>query len=104
MGDWINNEVEVMEFIRRGFCDIYSSSHILSSWQTSQSQRGQISLNDEERDGLWSRVTNDKIKARLWSMKTNKAPSPDGLHAGFFQLFWPTVGESVTREVKQIFA
>ena len=37
-----------MEFIHRGFCDIYSSSN----WLTSQVQIGQASLNDEERDSL----------------------------------------------------
>ena len=36
-------------------------------------------------------------------MKANKAPGLDGLHAGFFQLFWPTMGESVIQEVKHIF-
>ena len=104
VGEWINSEVEVMEFIRRGFCDIYASSHTSSNWQISQFHAGQVSLNDEERDSLWDLVTDEEIKAGLWSMKANKAPGPDGLHAGFFQLFWPTVGDSVIREVKQIFA
>ena len=88
-----------MEFIHRGFCDIYSSSN----WLTSQVQIGQASLNDEERDSLWSKVTDEEIKIGLWLMKANKAPGLDGLHAGFFQLFWPTMGESVIQEVKHIF-
>ena len=33
-----------------------------------------------------------------------KAPGPDGLHAGFFQRFWLTVGSSVISEVKKVFA
>ena len=57
--------------------------------------RGHVCLSDEERDSLSSSVTDEEIKASLWSMKANKAPGPDGLHARFFQLFWPTVGESV---------
>ena len=48
-------------------------------------------------------MTDEEIKIGLWSMKVNKAPGPDGLHVGFFQLFWPTVGESVIQEVKHIF-
>lgn len=32
-------------------------------------------------------------------MKPHKAPGLDGLHAGFFQCFWLTVGGSITEEV-----
>ena len=34
----------------------------------------------------------------------NEAPGPDGLHAGFFQCFWLTIGASVTEEVLKAFA
>ena len=44
-------------------------------------------------------VTEEEIKAALWSLKAFKAPGPDGLHAGFFQRFWLVVGRSVSGEV-----
>ena len=37
-------------------------------------------------------------------MKPFKAPGLDGLHVGFFQRYWSIVGETVFREVKEIFA
>ena len=37
-------------------------------------------------------------------MKPFKAPGIDGFHAGFFQRLWLLVGDSVKREVKEIFA
>ena len=40
----------------------------------------------------------------MWSLKAFKAPNPDGLHAGFFQRFWATVGASVKVEMKNIFS
>ncbi|KAK7818252.1 protein reticulata-related 4 [Quercus suber] len=36
MGDWIKDEEEVMEFVRKGFCDIYSTSHVLLARDLSQ--------------------------------------------------------------------
>lgn len=103
VGEWLNSEEEVMAFIQRGFCDIYSTSHNCSKREPDQLIRGQVCLTDEERDNLNYRVTDEEVKASLWSMKANKALGLDGLHAGFFQQFWPTVGESVCREVKHIF-
>ena len=44
-------------------------------------------------------VTEEEIKAALWSLKAFKAPSPDGLHVGFFQRFGLVVGRSVSEEV-----
>ena len=48
-------------------------------------------------------VTIEEIKSALWSMKPYKAPSPDGLHMGFFQRFWLITGDSVRREVERAF-
>ena len=48
-------------------------------------------------------VSIEEIKEALWSMKPYKAPGPDGLHAGFFQRFWLTVGDSVRKEVEKAF-
>ena len=39
----------------------------------------------------------------LKTMKPYKTPSVDGLHAGFFQRFWLVVGESVKKEIKEVF-
>ena len=48
-------------------------------------------------------MTEEEIFAALWSLKAFKAPRLDGLHAGFFQRFWITVGDSVREEVKKAF-
>ena len=39
----------------------------------------------------------------MWSLKPFKALGSDGIHAGFFQRFWPIVGRSIIREVQKIF-
>ena len=48
-------------------------------------------------------MSDDEIREGLWALKPYKAPCPDGLHAGFFQRFWPTVKESMRNEVMYIF-
>lgn len=54
-------------------------------------------------DGLSHKVTDDEIKAALWSMKAFKAPELNGLHAGFFQCFLLIIGSFVREEAKKIF-
>lgn len=49
-------------------------------------------------------VSNEDIKASLWSLKAFKALGPNGLHAGFLHRFWLLVGDSVKEEVKGIFS
>ena len=53
---------------------------------------------------LEGRVSTEEIKSALWTTKPYKALGPDGLHTGFFQRFWLTVGESVKDEVLKAFS
>ena len=61
-------------------------------------------MSEEEKCSISGEVSKEEIKAALWSLKAFKALGPDGLHAGFFQRFWLTVGSSVIYEVKNVFA
>lgn len=103
MGEWISEENEVKEFIRRGFSDIYSSFLSCASWQPPSISQWKIRLLDEDKDNISEGLTEEEIKSALWSLKVFKAPSLDGLHAGFFHRFWLIVGKSVVEEVKKIF-
>lgn len=67
VGEWINEEEEVMGFNRNGFCNIYSSSHSFSLRDPSQDRRRQAWLSNEEKDSLSKRVTIEEIEAGLWS-------------------------------------
>ena len=55
----------------------------------------------EKKVSISGGVTEEEVKVVLWSLKVFKAPGPNGLHAGFFQRFWPIVGKSVVDEVKR---
>ena len=60
-------------------------------------------LSKEDKGSLNLPVSDDEIREGLWALKPFKAPGLDGLHAGVFQRFWPTVKESVRNEVMYIF-
>jgi hypothetical protein len=61
-------------------------------------------ISDQEALALIAHVDANDVKKSLWSLKAFKAPGSDGLHPGFFQKCWPTVGDSVVNKVRQIFS
>ncbi|KAL0012167.1 hypothetical protein SO802_007275 [Lithocarpus litseifolius] len=103
-GEWVHDELAVKEVIRNGFSDLYTTSHSCSTLMVSAGTAWKAQLSNEERESIDRDVSDDEIKAGLWSLKAFKAPGPDGLHAGFFQRFWLIVGNSVLEEVRKIFA
>ena len=85
--DWILEEREVMNYFREGFYKLYSTSQVSASWELSFHSHWQAKLSEEEKESISHMVSEEEISAALWSLKAFKAPSPDGLHAGFFQRF-----------------
>lgn len=103
VGEWMHEEREVMEFIKKGYEDLYSISLLWSDYKSQCTSEWQFTLLETEKDTLNQHVVEEEIKAALWSMNPFKAQGPVGLHAGFFQRLWHIVGKSVVDEVKEIF-
>ena len=61
-------------------------------------------MKEDEIVKLSNPIFDEEISGALWSLKVFKAPGPNGLHARFFQRFWLLVGESIKKEVNQIFS
>ena len=103
VGEWIIENDLIRLHIQQGFVDLFSTSHLhppggfcLPMWAPR--------ISDQEALSLTAHVDANDVKRSLWSLKAFKAPGPDGLHPGFFQKCWPTVGASVVKEVRQIFS
>lgn len=54
-------------------------------------------------DMLTAPVTEQEIRAVMFSIGTDRAPGPDGYSAGFFRHSWETVGGDVSAAVKEFF-
>ena len=84
VGEWMNEERDIQEFIRNGFNKIYMTSLSSASRATPNCSQWQPRLSKEERDSISGNASEEEVKAALWSLKVFNAPGPDGLHVGFF--------------------
>ena len=82
--EWIHEESDIKEFIRSGFNGIYSTSHEIALKEDPIILHCQVRLSDGDRESIGGEVTEEEIKAALWSLKPFKALGLDGLHVGFF--------------------
>ncbi|XP_075652482.1 uncharacterized protein LOC142622815 [Castanea sativa] len=102
-GEWLTEAREVMEHFRMGFIDLYTTSQLEVPWTPFPIDHWQVQLSEEAKLAIDSMITPEEIKEALWSMQPYKALGPNGLHVGFFQRFWLLVGDSVRKEVKNVF-
>ena len=92
-----------MTHFKEGFISLYSTTQVKADWRHNLRHGWQVSLTKEEKNNLDQPISNEEIAFALWSLKAFKAPSPDGLHTGFFQRFWLIVGNSVKEEIRNVF-
>ncbi|XP_062103610.1 uncharacterized protein LOC133814696 [Humulus lupulus] len=50
---------------------------------------------------LLAPIEDDEVKSALFHMHPDKSPGPDGMSPGFYQMFWPIVGQDVIHEMKK---
>ena len=87
MGNWLNGEREIADFIRKWFLELFTSDHFsftLADWDPPS---WKTYLQENALTALSCLVSDREISMGLWALKPFKAPGSDGLHAGFFQRF-----------------
>ena len=102
-GVWCHNSEEVKEIFNASFKKLYTTEQISCPFTHQWGPDWCAKLSVEEATNLINMPSDGEIWNALKSMKPYKAPSVDGLHAGFFQRFWLVVGDSVKREIKEVF-
>ena len=104
MGDWITEIEEVKDVFQKGFVNLYQTEQCCCKWECPTLDVLGSRLSEEDAVRIASPPLDMEILKALNTMKPFKAPGVDGLHAGFFQCFWMSMGESVKEEVKGIFS
>ena len=99
----MTEEREVANHFKEAFVKIYTTSQVVATCDFSYNLQWQPKLSCEKKNSISHMVTEEEIRAALWSLKAFKAPGLDRLHAGFFQRFWLVVGRSVSEEVHTVF-
>ncbi|XP_074290703.1 uncharacterized protein LOC141617408 [Silene latifolia] len=60
-------------------------------------------LTEANQHSLCAAVTNEEIKAALFSIESTKSPGHDGYSAGFFKSTWQVIGEDFMEAVRSYF-
>ena len=102
-GNWIHNAEEVQEIFVSYFTELHQSEQVFCPLGHPWNANWCAKLVEEEATSITHILSGCKIWSALKSMKPYKALIVDGLHEGFFQRFWLIVGESVKKEIKNIF-
>ncbi|XP_050273143.1 uncharacterized protein LOC126716155 [Quercus robur] len=102
-GEWCHSLEEVKEIFNSSFKKLYKSEQVFCPVTPQWRSNWCAKLSQEEAGSMTNIPSDGEIWNALKSMKPYKAPSVDGLHVGFFQRFWLVVGDSVKREIKEVF-
>lgn len=100
-GMWCTDPSMLKEEVVKFFKDIFCSTT-----ERRLGGNGMIknTLGEVERYDLIKPVTIEEVYGALMSMKSYKAPGPDGFQPIFFKMFWNEVGEDVWMFVKDAIA
>ena len=103
LGNWVQGERDIGELIRSGFIKLFTTSAISVPSKRWSLNIWRSFLGNEEASTLCANLSRLEVKEGLGSLKPLKAPSPNGIHARFFQAYWQQVGTSVVNEVFKVF-
>nr|XP_023880427.1 uncharacterized protein LOC111992798 [Quercus suber] len=84
MGNWLDGDREIADFIRKGFSTLFSTGLNCAPLTDWSPPFWQTYLKEEEARHLDRPISDEEITAGLWALKPFEALGVDSLHAGFF--------------------
>lgn len=98
---WVEEETELGSLFEEYFKDLFKTSGPRDL--TKVLEHVPQLVNDDMNQVLTREVTEEEVKKAVFSIGGLKAPGPDGYNALFYQKYWDTVGEDVTKAVQIFF-
>ncbi|XP_038986473.1 uncharacterized protein LOC120111970 [Phoenix dactylifera] len=62
-----------------------------------------VRVSEEETDVMIRLVSEEEMKAAVWSLEGDKAPGPNGFPPLIFRRYWMVVGQDITAAIQQFF-
>ena len=90
---------ELKNHIRSYFSNLFTSEVGQPNMEVLSLVRKRVS--DEMNNALLAPYTVDDVRKALFDIGDLKAPGPDGLHAIFYKIFQPMLGDDLVQEVPQ---
>lgn len=87
-GEWVKGQERIQNTAKDYFPNLFKSNKPSQNKISSISDNVYLFLNEESKDFLNKEVSCDEIKRAIFQMGKNKAPSPNGFQARFFQEYW----------------
>ena len=98
-GNKINKPKEILKEMWGFYTDLYNKQDTIRIEETSfKGIEDQLpKLNDTEKIDLEGKITTEEIIYVIKKSKNNKSPGPDGFSNEFYKIFWPELGQWMTK-------
>lgn len=91
-GEWKETTEEIQGVIEDYFSKLFTA-HTMDGKLSDREIVSKVTASDNE--ALLAEITPKEVKKDAFSMHQDKAPGPDGLNPGFFQVYWNIIGRDV---------
>lgn len=101
-GKVIFKEEEIVRTITEYYFNIFTTHMSESSRVVQESISSKVTV--EMNQSLIAPPTPLEIRDALFSIHPDKAPGPDGFSASFYQSFWDSIGDEITKDIQAFFS
>ena len=100
-GEWSTNDVTLQAEAINYFKQLFEVDH--STTPNTLLVNDMPRLSEQCKDSLTTLVLKEEVRSVVFSMKSYKAPGPDGFQPIFFRHFWERIGDDIWRIVHTAF-
>lgn len=100
MNEWVDGRVEVGKVVNSFFQQLFKEDQDNRDWISTV--HNWPALEADHWNRVNGRLSDEEIRAAVFSIGALKASGEDGYHVLFFQKCWNTIGASVCKSIRQL--